>query len=178
MQRIELKTFREFCESKYCSKLNKESLCVIDVDGIFFHGLTDPHFWFSKIKKEYLENLAKIAKTNTNIWIFTDRNLFGFWGPYKKQLCDTLSKNGKIAVKKYKNSTDFLTKAENFSRAIILNAQKPGKNSLKLIEKSLEKFKNVFYIASQDFPFVYDDKTLVENLENDTINLYFIDIRK
>lgn len=178
MKKIELKSLLKFCESKYFSMLDEKSLCVIDVDGIFFHGLTDPHFWFAKIKKEYLENLEKIAKTKTNIWIFTDRNLFGFWGPFKKQLCDTLSENGKIVVRKYKNSRDFLKKEKTLFRAIILNAQKPRKDSRKIIQKALAEFEKVIYIASHDTPINYDDETLVESLENDTINLYFIDIRK
>lgn len=178
MQTLKYNNLAEFCKSENMESLNDEALCIIDIDGIFFGGLTDPHFWFSNIKKEYLDELAKIVEKNTNIWIFTDRNLFGFWGPYKKQLLDTLSENGTIPVKKYKGSKAFLSKADKLNRALILSAQKPGKESIRVVEKGLAKFSKVFYLAAQDLPLEYRDKDLVESLKDDTINLYFVDIRK
>ena len=178
MKTLSFKKLHDFCESEEFKILNEKSLCILDIDGIFFEGLTDPHFWFSNIKKEYLEELEKIEKTKSNIWIFTDRNLFGFWGPYKKQLLDVLSENGRINVRKFKGSKEFLDKAKELDKALIINAKKPGEESQKVLIKGLENFEEVFYFASQDIPFKYDDKTLVEKLKCDKIHLYFIDIRK
>ena len=178
MKHLTYPSLKDFCESKYKKNLNTKTLCIFDIDGIFFEGLTDPHFWFSNIKKEYLDELNKIVNTGTNIWIFTDRNIFGFWGPYKKQLSDTLSVNGKIKVPRYKGSLDFLKRSKSYERALILNAKKPGKESVKVLEKSTKLFDTVYYFGSQDVFFKYDDKTLVEKIKHDKINLYFIDIRK
>lgn len=178
MNKIIFKSLKEFCDSEHLKNLNPKTVTIFDIDGIFFEGLTDPHFWFSNIKKEYLDELEKVSRTGTNIWIFTDRNLFGFWGPYKKQLSDVLSVNGRINVRRYKSSGDFLKKAEKLDRVLILNAKKPGEESKKVIIKALENFDTVYYFGSQDIPLKYDDEALVNSIKRDTIQLYFIDIRK
>jgi len=178
MQKLTYKSLSAFCSSEHLEAIDENTLCILDIDGIFFGGLTDPHFWFSNIKKEYLDELAKIVAKKSNIWIFTDRNLFGFWGPYKKQLMDTLSEQGRIPVKKYKGSKAFLAKAKDLKRALILSAKKPGEESIHVVEKGLANFLKVFYLAAQDFPLKYDDKDLVEKLKDGTIHLYFVDIRK
>lgn len=178
MQNFQFKNLHEFCASKQFQKLDENTLCIMDIDGVLFDGLTDPHFWFSNIKKEYLDELKKIVETKTALWIFTDRNLFGFWGPYKKQLMDTLSENGTINVRRYKSSKDFLKKAQDLKKALIINAQKPGEESKAVVGKGLANFSSVIYIAAQDIPRVYDDKELVEKIKGGKIGLYFIDIRK
>ena len=178
MQKLTYKNLSEFCKSEYFELLDETALCIIDIDGIFFGGLTDPHFWFSNIKKGYLDELAKIIAKKSNVWIFTDRNLFGFWGPYKKQLMDTLSEHGKVPMKRYKGSKAFLAKVKDLKRALILSAKKPGVESIQVVEKGLANFSKVFYLAAQDFPLKYDDKDLVKKLNDGTINLYFVDIRK
>lgn len=176
MQTLQFKSLKTFNDSDERKNLNPKTLCVFDIDGIFFEGLTDPNFWFSNIKKEYLDELLRVVNTGASIWIFTDRNLFGFWGPYKKQLSDTLSLDGRIKVPRFKGSGEFLKKAQSFERALIINAKKPGEESVKVIEKALENFKTVYYFGSQDVFFKYDDKSLVEKIKRDKIHLYFIDI--
>ena len=181
MQRFQYKNLKEFNESENSKKIDSKTLCVLDIDGVFFHGLTDPHFWFANIKKEYLDELEKIVQRKTNIWIFTDRNMFGFWGPYKKQLLDILSEQGKTLVRRFKGSKEFLNKTKTekqLNRALILNANKPGQDSKNVIIKGMSNFNKVFYIAAQDIPGLYDDERIVNEIKAGKINLYFIDIRK
>ena len=62
--------------------------------------------------------------------------------------------------------------------AIIMSAQKPDTESQKVVEKGIQNFQRVIYIAAKDTPFVFPDEELLQRLEekDDLSRLWFIKI--
>lgn len=179
MKRLVLKSIKEFVQEEQLKKLNDQTLCIFDIDGVFFNGILDWREIVGIIATDYLEALKKILQTKTRCWIFTNRmSLFRIF-PYIKQLKNILSEfapNQQVMF--CKNSNIFLTQKQR-DFAVIMNARKPSIHSQKVVEEGINDFKEVFYFSAQDFPIIYSDRKLLDIIEKktNTDNLTFVDIR-
>ena len=179
----DLKTLVELPEFyETIRKAPTSTLCIFDIDGVFFDGLADIHSYSSTIDSSHLQALKKISKLPTNIWIFTDRNNWGEWGNFKTQLSESLIFNKQTDVKTYSSSQDFIKNFESgkHNRCIIFDAKKGSKESVEVIDLAIKNFNKIFYIASQDFPWSYKDLNLLQKVSQKikTDSITFIDIRR
>jgi len=176
MNTLKFHKVEEFLNSIDLNDDLANTLFMFDIDGVFFEGILDPRFWFSSISPVKLSSLAQITNKESNVWIFTDRHYFGFWGPYKRQLATNLGLREQ-KVEHFEGSKVFNQNGTFPKRAFIKNANKPHKESVTVLKNALQKFDKIYYIAAQDLPFVYDDRAVIEALGTHSEKLTFVDIR-
>jgi hypothetical protein len=177
MKTLKYKSLVEFTRSFDLEQLNKNSLVISDIDGVFFKGIFDPREIIGVISQRNLMAFEKILETQTAFWIFTNRTLLFKKFPFIKQLLRSFKKITSVSPKVYSDCSQYLEN-ELKKYAIVMNAKKPGKDSQKVVEQGISNFKNVIYIGSQDIPFYHNDLTLVQELNKkvDTLNLIYIEI--
>jgi len=177
MKRFKYKSLKEFANNFDFENFGKEDLIISDIDGVFFKGVYDPREIIGVIKKENLHILETFLKMNCGFWIFTNRKKFFRNFPFIKQLQNTLSNHSQSKVNIFLGSNDYLEhKIQKY--AVIINSAKPGNKSQEVVGKGIDNFRKVIYIGSQDTPFFYTDKKLVDNLskKKDLSKLVFVEI--
>lgn len=170
--------------SSFISDIDNSTLCIFDIDGVFFPGLLTKETITETISRSKLMTFKKIIKLNCNvlkrpvIWVFTSRPYLLKIFPYFRQLQKCLKPNLHV----FKDSQEFLDTKINLknNNLIIFNAQKTKEQGINTVKVGLRDFKKVFYFASQDFPWTYPDRLLLDKLSNDyqIEKLTFVDIRK
>lgn len=154
-------------------------LSIFDIDGVFFEGFRDIRTYTSIVSNSKLSALKSIAKFNTDIWIFTDRDRFGYWGQYKSQFQEIIRTKTDNPFA-FDSSEEFI-KQYDFSihrSGLIMKAGKPGIFSQSVIKIALMNYNNIFYFAGKDLPWTFRDEELIKSLskKNDTTKIRFISI--
>lgn len=154
-------------------------LSIFDIDGVFFEGFTDIRTYTSVISGSKLSALKSIAKLNTDIWVFSDRDKFGIWGSYKSQFEEIIRNKTKDPFA-FVSSENFIKRYDfSFHRSgLIMKAGKPGIFSQNVLKIALMNYNNIFYFAGQDVPWTFRDEELLKSLnnKNDTTKIRFISV--
>lgn len=177
MKIIKHKSLQHFIQNYNLSQIGKDSLIISDIDGVFFKGIFDPREILGIISPDNLKTLEDLLKTNSALWIFTNRLAIFKYFPFIKQIASSIKKTTGVTPPIYSKCSEFL-EDDLKNHAIIMNAKKPSEDSQKVVEKGIANFKNVIYIGSQDVPFFYHDFKLIKilNQKKPTNNLTFVEI--
>lgn len=185
--KLEINSLVNFLESEYFNNyLTSDefvSLCVFDIDGVFFGGLDDIHTFTSNIPSPELEAMQKIATTDSAIWIFTDRNRFGYWGRYRNQLRKVIAHpDSDLKVRRFRNSEAFIKKFDftKDRRALIFNAQKTSIYAEHVLKIADMNYERIIYFAGQDVPFIFRDESILKKLskEEDTSKITLVSVKR
>jgi hypothetical protein len=177
MKTLKFKSLQQFAKEYDLSRINKNTLLISDIDGVFFKGIFDPREILGTIHPNVLKAFEKLLSTKAKCWIFTNRMKLFKKFPYIKQITRSIKKITSTTPKFFENCSEFLqNNLPNF--AIIMNANKPEEESLKVVEKGTANFSTVIYLGSQDLPFYHNDLRLVQKLSQriNTSNLIYIEI--
>jgi len=156
-------SFSDFFASDLIKHLDKDTLCIFDIDGVFFRGIHDPREWLGIIKSETLEKFEELLKTGCSCWIMTNRPSIFKNFPFIRQIRTSIEKITKIFPVVFSGSSKFLKKT-SFNYAVIMNAGKPKSMSQKVVEEGSRRFQNVYYIAAPETPLWFCDERLLFEL--------------
>lgn len=179
MKEFRYKSLKEYAESLTSDDFDDRTLIISDIDGVFFRGVFDPREILGIIGKTNISVLESLLSNNPALWLFTNRSYFFRRFPYIRQLRKTIKKTTTINPEVYSDCSSFLIEFKNsMNYAIIMSAQKPDSDSQKVVEKGIQNFRRVIYIAAKDTPFVFPDEELLQRLEekDDLSRLWFIKI--
>ncbi len=158
------RTFSSFIKNYNLSKVDKNTLIISDIDGVFFKGIYDIREIIGVMSKNNIKSLKILLKRNSSFWILTNRNKIFRNFPFIQQIKKVLDSASKSNTKIYIGCENFLQdKLKKY--ALIINSKKPSKASQKVVEKGINNFKNVVYIGSKDTPFINKDFELVNRLD-------------
>lgn len=177
MKKNKYKSLKNFTERYELSNIDKNTLIISDIDGVFFRGIFDPREILGIINKENKRAFEQILSQKCACWLFTNRPTIFKHLPFIRQISTSIKNVAGITPPIYSNCSHFL-KERSQNYAIIMNAKKPGEESQKVVEQGIANFEKVIYLSAQDLPFYYTDQQLVEKLKKtpELEKLTFIEI--
>ncbi|MCA9382658.1 hypothetical protein KC660_04615, partial [Candidatus Dojkabacteria bacterium] len=116
-------------------------------------------------------------------WIFTDRNRFGYRGPYRNQLRRVITHpDSDLKVRRFRNSEAFIKKFDftKDRRALIFNAQKTSIYAEHVLKIADMNYERIIYFAGQDVPFIFRDENILKKLskEEDTSKITLVSVKR
>lgn len=182
---IKTKSLEEFIEknSDLVKSFDFNTLLIFDIDGVFFNSIFSIDFIIEKVSREKIAAYEKIVKRNAELkqkphtWIFTSRPSILKYFRYLKQLKNGLRPESEF----FNDAQQFIDKKLELKNKdfIMFGASKTKEEGINVIKIALRKFDKIFYFAAQDVPWMFPDKELIDNLEEDghIEKLTFINIR-
>jgi hypothetical protein len=164
MNKLIFKSFSDFSHSDLTRSIDKHTLCIFDIDGVFFRGIFDWREWMGIIDKKILVEFETILNKTYAVWVMTNRPALFKIFSFVKQIAKSITKVTNLQPTIYSNCSQFISsRVKNY--AIILNARKPSKQSQQVVEQGSKNFKKVFYIAAADLPFYFADEDLLKEID-------------
>lgn len=163
MQKLKFKSLLDFVNHYGFANIDKETLFILDIDGVFFKNILDPREIIGIISSSNLSAFREILKLKPACWIFSNRPAIFKYFPFINQLAKTIKRITGVRPPIYSNCSEFLSsRSKDF--IIILNAKKPNTESQNVVRKGLDLFSSVTYISARDFPFYFTDQELTKEL--------------